>query len=105
MVKLVSTKNHRYNTRALRAGDVFEASPRDAKILRGLKKAELAPEVAPTPPPAPEVSPPPAEQGVERSDIYRMRKADLIEFLTSRGFGGSEDETRDELLTRALSLL
>jgi len=47
-MKMIATKTLRYGTRSLRAGDEFEASPRDARVLQAIGKAGL-----PLPPPAP----------------------------------------------------
>jgi len=53
-VKLTAVKSFSYNTRALRPGDDFYASPRDALILKGIKKAKDSTGEAtgqPSPPP------------------------------------------------------
>lgn len=41
-MKLVATKSMTYNTRRLLPGDLFEASPRDARLLKGIRKAKDA---------------------------------------------------------------
>ncbi|WP_246504706.1 hypothetical protein [Microvirga antarctica] len=38
-MKMIATKSMTYATRRLNAGDVFDAKPRDARILRAVKKA------------------------------------------------------------------
>lgn len=42
MDDLIATKSLIYNTRRLSAGDVFQARPRDAKLLIAIKKAKTA---------------------------------------------------------------
>lgn len=42
MVMLKALKPHRYNTRALSAGDVYEAKPKHARLLVAIKKATPA---------------------------------------------------------------
>ncbi|WP_174873205.1 hypothetical protein [Enterovirga aerilata] len=45
---LIATKAMRYGGRSLEAGDAFRAAtPRDARILTAIRKAELAPDVDP----------------------------------------------------------
>ena len=51
-MKMIALKTLRYGTRSLRAGDEFDASPRDAKLLKVIGKAELPP-----PTPAPKLRP------------------------------------------------
>lgn len=54
--KLIAAKNMRYNTRQLKAGDEFEASSRDARILIGIKKARASTaQLVSTEPPKPSV--------------------------------------------------
>ena len=48
-MKLIARKTLRYGTRSLRAGDEFEASARDGKLLQAIGSAMLPP----APPPAP----------------------------------------------------
>ena len=43
MPDLIATRNLRYATRALTAGDPFQASNQDARILVAIKKARPAP--------------------------------------------------------------
>lgn len=52
---MVATKAFRYATRAMMAGDYFEASRRDAKILTAVGKAEVAKPRQPVEVPAPPV--------------------------------------------------
>lgn len=49
MVKLVALRGMSYATRRLRAGDEFDARPRDARVLIAVQRARLAslPAVAP----------------------------------------------------------
>ncbi len=66
MVLLVATREMRYAAKQYNRGDQFEASDKDARILKAIKKATDAPEekapppraplpraTAPTPPPGP----------------------------------------------------
>lgn len=48
MVKLIANRAMRYGTRSLTAGDVFDARPKDARVLTLLRRAEryVEPEVA-----------------------------------------------------------
>ncbi len=57
MPKLIAKKSFSYATRALRSGDEFEASSRDAKILTTIGRAAYPPTVLP---PVPEPAAPPA---------------------------------------------
>lgn len=41
MVKLIANRRMQYATRQLRAGDVFDARPKDARILVLLQRADL----------------------------------------------------------------
>lgn len=43
MPDLIATRNLRYATRALTAGEPFQASNQDARILVAIKKARPAP--------------------------------------------------------------
>jgi hypothetical protein len=44
MESLIAIKSFRYNRRALKPGDIFEATPRDARVLCDvIKKAKTAP--------------------------------------------------------------
>ena len=54
-VELVATKDFSYQTRRLKAGDTFTVRENIAKVLIGIKKAELARVVANIPPPPPKV--------------------------------------------------
>lgn len=68
-VRLVALKRMTYNTRRLVAGDVFEASNKDARILVGVKRAEAAPPPSPPlprPRPAPPPPPPPPEPDLDQ---------------------------------------
>ncbi len=46
-IGLIATKEMRYGARSLTAGDDFEASPRDARILKAIGKAAPKPEADP----------------------------------------------------------
>lgn len=43
-MKLIAKKSFRYNTRELNAGDAFDASDKDARVLKAIRKAEDAPD-------------------------------------------------------------
>ncbi|MGY6251604.1 DUF7210 family protein [Bosea thiooxidans] len=45
-MKLIATKPLLYAGQSLNVGDEFEASEKDAKLLKAIRKAEDAPEVA-----------------------------------------------------------
>lgn len=62
MPKLVATKNMTYATRHLRAGDSFDAVPRDARVLKAIGKArdDYNVPVQPLPEQGPPVVTPPA---------------------------------------------
>ena len=45
MPELIATRAYRYGGRALQPGDPFEASSRDARLLKAIRKAKAAPEV------------------------------------------------------------
>jgi len=55
-VKLKAVKGLTYNTRRLLPGDVFDASPRDARLLLAIRKAEAMREPVELPPPPPAVA-------------------------------------------------
>lgn len=64
-VELIATRNFSYATRRLKAGDSFTVSAKMAKVLVGIKKAELPRQPGNVPPPpaalvakAAEVTPP-----------------------------------------------
>jgi hypothetical protein len=55
LVNLEAAKRFRYRTRMLTPGEAFQASPRDAQLLVGIKRARIAdrvPGVIPPPPKA-----------------------------------------------------
>lgn len=56
MENMRATKTFRYSTRRLLPGDTFEATPKDAKLLRALRKAENVRPTADVPPPPPAVA-------------------------------------------------
>lgn len=108
-VRMVATKSMRYATRALKAGEFFEAPNRDARILEGLGKARRATLAAA--PMAPidanfsadvAVSESPPKRAVRRSDIYRMTKQALADFLVENNVGFPAEATREELIDLAL---
>ncbi|RZM13203.1 MAG: hypothetical protein EOP67_65200, partial [Sphingomonas sp.] len=55
MPDLIATRDMRYATRALQAGDPFQASSQDARILIAIKKARPADEQANTTPTEPTI--------------------------------------------------
>jgi hypothetical protein len=75
MVKLRAVKNLKYGTRRLLAGEEFDASDKDAKLLIGIKKASAVRQPAHVPPPPPAVAekiaaavtpaPSPSDQGAK----------------------------------------
>ena len=52
-MKMIANKRLTYGTRRLQAGDEFEASPRDARLLAAVSRARLVPEPQPTYPRVP----------------------------------------------------
>lgn len=82
---LVAVQRMTYNTRRLQAGDSFDASERDARLLVGLRKAKIGPPPAPAraqpraepvrpPEPARPAAPPSAEPEAEHGPyIERLR--------------------------------
>lgn len=68
MAKLIATKRQRYGTRELRTGDAFEASDKDARVLKALKRATPAPDSAP---------PKPRPKSSERYSRKDMRADDV----------------------------
>lgn len=56
MKLLVATKSLTYATRRFKAGDEFEAKPRDARLLIAIGKAKAVREVSKIAPPPPEVT-------------------------------------------------
>lgn len=81
-VKLVATRQMMYATRRLVAGQPFEASPRDAKILKALKRAVDAPaEEPPKPQAPPPPSPPEPQPTVTDSSDEPTRQPDEIDGL------------------------
>lgn len=44
MTKLIAERTHNYGTRRLRAGDEYEASEQDARVLVAVLMARLAPD-------------------------------------------------------------
>jgi hypothetical protein len=81
MVKLVALRGMSYATRRLRAGDEFDARPRDARVLIAVQRARLAslPAVAPA------VAP--GEQGID----------DVL----SKGQGSTDDTAAPEDIAEA----
>lgn len=59
-MKLIANKPLTYATRRLLAGDTFEASSRDARLLVGIKKARPHPDRVPG-----SIEPPPTEVGAK----------------------------------------
>ncbi len=55
MPDLIATRDMRYATRALSAGEPFQANNRDARLLVALKRATLAPADAQAEPAAPSI--------------------------------------------------
>jgi hypothetical protein len=92
MKKMVATKSMVYRTRRLRAGDEFDASGRDARILAAIGKARVS-DLAWCPPPraitapavktprAPAVAtdpdPSPVEQPAAAEDLDMLTNAEL----------------------------
>lgn len=125
-MKMRATKAMSYQTRRLQPGDEFEASDRWARIFRGTRQAIPADQAPPPAPPADEQSPPPSEERMAElvdeagyaeedegnedrltaSDVRRMKKADLATLIQEAGEDVDEEqETREDLLNRALALL
>lgn len=90
--RLRATRDQRYNTRMLRAGDVFETPSGTVRKLYlskgGVEDITGQPEQPPGPTP---------------TEVRRMPKADLAEVLRERGEEVDEDEfTRPELIEMVL---
>ena len=99
-MKLIATKKMTYATRHLVAGDPFEASDRDARVLIGIRKAKVAEAklsgrtrkvlVAEAPAPVP-VSPtpsPPPPPSNDGDEIARLRKtARLLGVVVDKRWG------------------
>jgi len=66
--RMIAAKPFRYGTRMLQAGDVFEASPRDARLLGAVKRAReyVVRAVA-------EVPPPPKDLAISNLDALREK--------------------------------
>lgn len=61
-MRLIATKEFRYDTRMLAPGDVFHANERDARLLVGIKKAKESREPG-------KIDPPPADVAQKISEI------------------------------------
>lgn len=86
MIKMKATKALKYGTRRLAAGDDFEVKrKRDAKILSGIGKAELAPAAPPAP--APQATPPKPAPAPVADDLAAVR-AEYEDVLGKRPFFG-----------------
>jgi hypothetical protein len=72
MADLIATRGMTYATRALQAGDPFQASNQDARILIAIKKARLAAETDVTAPAAPAAPPHPATIEQLRDQAARL---------------------------------
>lgn len=72
-MKLIATKNYSYNKRSMVAGDEFEASARDARILQAVGRAKPAAEPEPESEPEPEK---PSEKPETKKYKTRRLKAD-----------------------------
>lgn len=69
MPDLIAARDMRYATRALAAGDPFQANNRDARLLVALKRAKLAtPDAAGSPPASTPASAPPSAGGVQHTE-------------------------------------
>lgn len=66
-IRMEATKNFRYGTRALRAGDIFTIGSRDGKILQAVRKATPYLEREPQKP-----SPPPED--LKQDDLDSLRE-------------------------------
>lgn len=86
MQRLIATKSMRYATRRLQAGDVFEAKPRDARLLIAVKKARA--ERAPG-----KIAPPPAEL------VKKAAKRDPFDHDNNGAPGGSTSGGSGEDMT------
>lgn len=110
-MKVRALRSQRYRNRALSAGDEFEASRQDARVLVALRRAEGVKDPEPEPEPEPEEpfreeQDPEVQEGLTRTDIRRMNKRELADFLRANGEDADEEsEGFKELLDRALALL
>jgi hypothetical protein len=80
MADLIATKSMTYNTRRLMAGDLFQAKPRDARVLTAIGKARLAGE---------------APKAAELEDIAAVR-AEYEQIVGKRPFNGWDVATLRE---------
>lgn len=97
MVNLIATKALTYKTRRLQADDLFEARPRDARILKAIGKARDAVLGAT---PAPKPAPTSVPQGAD--DVKALR----TEYKAAAGrnpFNGWDADTLREKIAAAKS--
>jgi len=73
MQRLRATKPLHYNTRRLVAGDEFEASDKDARLLIAIRKAEAVRMPTHVPPPPPAVAAKIAEVVAPPDDMGKLR--------------------------------
>lgn len=98
-MRLRATREFRYNTRRLLAGDEFTASRRDGKVLVAIRKATAIRETADVPPPPPAV----AEQigqafGPLPSDELKALRQEYETRLGKRPFPGwSAEQLREKI--------
>ena len=84
-MRLIALKSMRYATRDLRAGDAFEASGRDARVLVATRRARVEHETPDTPSPAPV------------PEIHALRQQYQAKFGKRPFMGWDEDDLRSKL--------
>lgn len=89
MHKMIAKSSMRYGTRMLRAGDEFEARPRDARVLEAIGKARRA---AVTQPQYPAVPP---------HDEITMLRAEYQRIFGKRPFMGWDEAMLREKIAAA----
>lgn len=106
MVNLIATKSLTYKTRRLQADDLFEARPRDARILQAIGKAKEAPAKAEKAPRYVPVD----ERRATMDDTHRPADDDraalreeYTEVVGKKPFGGWDAETLREKIAAAKS--
>lgn len=89
MHKMIAKSSMRYGTRMLRAGDEFEARPRDARVLEAVGRARRADEAKPT---FPQLPP---------HDEITMLRAEYQRIFGKRPFMGWDKAQLREKITSA----
>jgi hypothetical protein len=106
MQTLIAIKPLRYGTRRMQAGDTFSATPRDARILIGIKKARdvNARDVGALPPPPAPLQKQPSRQNpaaAPAKDSDAALRQTYLELTGRKAFANWKTETLERLIAEA----